>query len=59
MIKITQVVDATPDAINSIIEAISNKTQVNVNGFDFYPKQAHVDEHNNFYVEGYIKELSV
>ncbi len=58
MIKITQVTEASNDAINHIIKAISTKTQVSVNGFDFYPKQAHVDEHNNLYVEGYIKELS-
>lgn len=56
MIKITQVTDANIDNIREVIEAISSKGQVSVNGFDFYPKQAHVDEHKNLYVEGFIKE---
>ncbi|PHS22002.1 MAG: hypothetical protein COA84_14060 [Robiginitomaculum sp.] len=56
MIKITQVTEASPQAIREVIAAISKKTLVSVNGFDFYPKQAHVDEHKQLYVEGFIKE---
>jgi len=56
MIKITQVTEASKKAISEVIAAISNKTQVSINGFDFYPKQASVDEHKQLYVEGFIKE---
>ncbi len=44
--------------IGEVIDAIAYKKIITVNGFDFYPKQANVDEHNNLYVEGYIKETN-
>jgi len=57
MIKITQVTRATLENISEVVHSIKEKTLIEVNGFEFYPKQARVDEHNNLYVEGFITEI--